>query len=130
MASIELTAESHFRTVRTVMFFITSAVCIVISAPMLIYFMYKFTRYKNTIIMKKRYPGLIYLILIGLIFICFRIPFSVLVHTPSSLPYVEPAQESAMATYIEAIVSVYILHLVTTLVCLRFWMVRLSTRFY
>lgn len=116
--------RSPSKTTGAVIFFITCILCIIIISPILIYYLWKFNEYKNTIVVRKRYPNIITIILILIIInICIRIPLTVLVSTPTSLPILESIHHSKLIIAIEAFLNVYISHAAFALIALRFWMI-------
>lgn len=105
-------------------FYITCVLCILIITPSLIYYTFKFNQYKNTIVVRKRYPNIITVILVlSILNICIRIPLTVLVSTPTNLPWLQSIHHSDLINIIEAFLNVYLTHALITLIALRFWMI-------
>ena len=111
-------------TTGAVMFYLTCTLCIVIIAPILIYWTFKLNQFKNTIVVRKRYPNIINIILI-LLLICIyiQVPLSVLAITPTSLPLLNTIHHSLILQLIESTLNVYLTNIITILIALRFWMI-------
>eukprot|EP01084_Bolivina_argentea_P176850 305964_1 len=107
-----------------ILFYITCVICILIISPTLIYCTFRFNQYKNTIVVRKRYPNIIMVIVILLILnIAIRIPLTILVITPTTLPILNSLHHSHIAFVIESFLNVYITHAAVALIALRFWMI-------
>ena len=107
-----------------VLFYITLILCMFIMSPILIYWSWKFNQYKNTIVLSKRYPNIIRIILIFLVFLIFlRVPLSIIAHTPTTLPILGTIHHNDAFIIIESFIYVYISHGAVMLIALRFWMI-------
>eukprot|EP01084_Bolivina_argentea_P096300 173131_1 len=105
-----------------ILFYVTSILCIFIITPILIYFTFRFNQYKNTIVVRKRYPNIIIIILTLLIInICIRIPLTILIVTPTNLFIT--ILRSDVTIFIESFLNIYLTHAVIILIALRFWMI-------
>ena len=115
---------SPSKTTGAVIFYTTCFLCIIIITPWLIYYTFKFNQYKNTIVVRKRYPNIIIVILLlSILNICIRIPLTVLISTPTNLPWLNSIHHSNLLVIIEAFLNVFLTHAVITLIALRFWMI-------